>query len=110
MSQAVVLPAPCCDAAPAMASMPMQGASQFIALANQANRQVERAFCQAACNNLGAAIAASPTRNLVTPHAALVQRAVLLLQTLPRPPARQSLRIESPPSSKPPFLAARLQV
>ncbi|GEM_PF-5506221 len=92
-----------------MASMPMQGASQLIALANPANRQVERAFCQAACNNLSAAIAASPTRNLVTPHAALVQR-VVLLQTLPRPPARQSLRIESPPPSKPPFLAARLQV
>ncbi|NNM64195.1 MAG: hypothetical protein HKL99_06225 [Burkholderiales bacterium] len=90
--------------------MPMQAASQLIALANPVSRQVERAFCQAACNNLSATIAASPTRGLGTPQAALVQRVVLLVQTRPRPPARQALWIDSALPSRPPFLAARLQV
>ncbi len=90
--------------------MPMQAARQSIALAHPVSRQVERAFCQAACNNLSVTIAASPTRDLGTPQATLVQRVVLLLQTRPMLPARQALWIDSAPPFKPPFLAARLQV
>ena len=110
MARPVAVPASCCAGMPGMATMPAGMGVQLIQFAGADGMHVERAFCQAACDDLNAAIPGGLAKAKVTPHAALVQRVVLLLQTRPRPPARQALWIDSAPPSRPPFLAARLQV
>ncbi len=110
MASPVDVPASCCADMPGMATLPAGMAAQHIQIAAHDGVQVQRAFCHAACDNLNASISVSQAKVPVAQHVALIERVALMLQTRPKPPARQSLRIESPPLSRPPFLAARLQV
>jgi hypothetical protein len=93
-----------------MAAMPMVGAGHQANLAGHDDSRVERAFCQAACHDLGSAVVSSTSNAASFPHAALIQRLVLVLQAQPEQAALPIGRIDPPPPSKPPFLAARLLI
>ncbi|SBP87966.1 hypothetical protein [Thiomonas delicata] len=109
-TQVDILPASCCADMPAMAGMSMPGAAEQTALAGHDHGQVERAFCQAACQDLSAATVANPSRDLQVPHAALFLRAVRVLQPEPARAFPHVRQTDLPRLSKPPFLAVRLLV
>ena len=112
-SQVDILPASCCADMPAMAgmSMPLPHAGEQTAWAGHDHGQVERAFCQAACQNLSAAaVSTSPSGGLHIPHAAPILCAVRVLQPEPARAFPHVRQTDLPRLSKPPFLAVRLLV
>ena len=111
-TQLDILPTSCCIDMQAMAgmSMHMPGAGEQTTLAGYDHGQVERAFCQAACQNLSAAAVSSPSRDMQVSHAALFLRVVRVLQPEPVRVLLRVRQIDLPRLSKPPFLALRLLV
>lgn len=112
-TQLDILPTSCCIDMQAMAgmSMHMPGAGEQTTLAGYDHGQVERAFCQAACQNLSAAaVSTSPSGSLHIPHAAPILHAVRVLQPEPARVSPRVRQIDLPRLSKPPFLALRLLV
>lgn len=113
MARPVVVPAPCCanmPGMPTMDSMSIGAAGQQAQVSSQDSARVERAFCQAACQDLNAAAPASTIKSFGIGPAALIQRVMLAPQVRPALLNWQIQRIEPPPPSRPSFLVARLQV